>query len=169
MFPVILNPKHVKFMLVGKGELATKRRAQLEDAGSTPAIFEDSLPADNDIQNAHIVYIVDVPEETAKDLAARCRALGVLVNVEDVIPLCDFHTPSIVRRGDLLFSISTNGKSPGLARRLRKYLSALFSEEWAQRLETLAGARNQWRAEGLEMHEVAQKTDEHIDAQGWLS
>ena len=48
-------------------------------------------------------------QSIAAGMAARCRALGRLVNVEDVKPLCDFHTPSQVRRGDLLLSISTGG------------------------------------------------------------
>ena len=50
---------------------------------------------------------------------ARARAGGVLVNVEDVIGWCDFHNPSIVRRGDLLLTVSTGGQSPGLAARIR--------------------------------------------------
>lgn len=169
MFPIILDPQHVNFILVGEGTLASKRLVQLRDSGVEVKHFTSFLPSDHDLRAAHIVYIVDLPEDEAEKLARRCRELGVLVNVEDVIPLCDFHTPSIVKSGDLLLSISTRGKSPGLARRLRKHLSQSFGDEWGARLDLLAEKRQGWRAQGLGLKDVAQKTDEFIDEQEWLS
>ena len=75
-------------------------------------------------------------------------ALGVLVNVEDVLPLCDFHVPAIVRRGDLLLTASTGGQAPGLARPLRESLAEQFGPEWTGRLKDLGLARAKWRAAG---------------------
>jgi len=58
------------------------------------------------------------------------RNAGALVNIEDAKPLCDFHVPSLVRRGDLVMTVSTAGRSPGLARRLRRHLEKLFGDEF---------------------------------------
>jgi precorrin-2 dehydrogenase/sirohydrochlorin ferrochelatase len=88
--------------------------------------------------------------------------------VEDVKHLCDFHTPSQVRRGDLLLSISTGGRSPGLAQRLRRYLEDLFQPDWEDHLDELARARDGWRAEGADMETVVRRTVEMIEKRGWL-
>ena len=52
--------------------------------------------------------------EISAALAGRARAQGILVNVEDEPLLCDFHVPATVRRGDLLLTVSSAGRSPGL-------------------------------------------------------
>ncbi|HBR68532.1 MAG TPA: siroheme synthase, partial [Rhodospirillaceae bacterium] len=61
------------------------------------------------------------------------------------------------------------GKSPGLAKRLRKYLGDIFGPEWNERLEDLAQKRLQWRAEGLDLKKVAANTDEYIEKKKWLA
>ncbi len=62
----------------------------------------------------------------------------MLVNVEDVLPLCDFHVPAVVRRGDLLLTASTGGAAPGLARALREWLAQNFGPEWTDRLKDIS-------------------------------
>ena len=81
-----------------------------------------------------VMWIVDLPLAQARPLVALARAAGVLVNLEDVKAWCDFHNPSIVRRGDLLLTVSTGGQSPGLAARIRRQLEQSFGPEWALRL-----------------------------------
>ncbi len=70
----------------------------------------------------------------------------MLVNVEDVLPLCDFHVPAIVRQGDLLLTASTGGTAPGLARALREHLAESFGPEWRERLADLAQERARFAA-----------------------
>lgn len=96
------------------------------------------------------------------------RARGILVNTEDDRELCDFHVPASVRRGDLLLTISTGGGSPGMARRLRKYLESEFGEEWGARVSELSAERTRWRAEGLGSADISQRSDAYIDRKGWL-
>jgi precorrin-2 dehydrogenase/sirohydrochlorin ferrochelatase len=88
--------------------------------------------------------------------------------VEDVLPLCDFHVPAIVRRGDLLLTASTGGQVPGLARALRESLADQFGPEWSVRLKELGMARAKWRSEGLTPGEVSQHVRELIVRMGWL-
>jgi precorrin-2 dehydrogenase/sirohydrochlorin ferrochelatase len=57
---------------------------------------------------------------------------AMLVNVVDVPPLCNFILPAIVRTGPLAIAISTAGASPALAKRMKREVSELFGEEYAQ-------------------------------------
>ncbi len=91
------------------------------------------------------------------------------MNVEDVPELCDFHVPAIVRRGGLTLTVSTGGRAPGLAKRLREWLQNRFGPEWDEHLETLGDARADWRAGGLPPDQVSQRTRDFIDRKGWLS
>jgi precorrin-2 dehydrogenase/sirohydrochlorin ferrochelatase len=73
------------------------------------------------------------------DEASRSR---VLCNVVDDPPQCDFFYPAVVRRGDLQIAISTNGKSPALAQRLRQRLERQFGPEYAHKVNELGFARD---------------------------
>jgi precorrin-2 dehydrogenase/sirohydrochlorin ferrochelatase len=75
-------------------------------------------------------------------LAAEARARGVLVNVIDDVPGCDFAAPALVRRGDLVVAIGTGGASPALARKLRQELEQRFGPHWAELVELLRDVRS---------------------------
>ena len=100
------------------------------------------LPGAAELARFALLWIADLPIAEAAPLARAARAGGCLVNVEDVVAFCDFHNPSQVRRGDLLLTVSTAGKSPGLAARIRAQLARAFGPEWAERLERI-GAQAQ--------------------------
>jgi len=96
-------------------------------------------PADLDEAFVCVASSDDPAERAAVARFARDR--GVLVNVMDDIPNCDWAAPSTVRRGELIIAISTGGASPALARKLRLHLSAAFGEEWAEVLAVLRDVR----------------------------
>lgn len=167
VFPVVLNPAYVRVLVAGRGLLFEKRRDQLvEYLGAAVTVCE--VPGDADIRAAQLVFVAGLDEAESARIAATARAAGVLVNVEDVLHLCDFHTPAIVRRGDLLFSVSTNGKSPALAKMLRAFLEAVFPEAWAKRLDTLADMRRALRAQGQGFQEISDKTIRTVEENKWL-
>jgi siroheme synthase-like protein len=76
-------------------------------------------------------------------VAAEARARGVLVNVMDDVPNCDFAAPAIVRRGDLVIAIGTGGRSPALARRLREELSERFGPHWTELVRIVGEVREE--------------------------
>lgn len=166
MFPIVLDPTYVRILLIGQGPLLERRAEQLRAAGAEPHITETAT--EQDIQNAHVVFVAGVEEGQAQRIATQVRARGALVNVEDVLPLCDFHTPALVRRGDLLFSISTGGKSPGLAKMLRAFLEAIFPPIWAERLQKLALLREDMRKEGKSFQDITQAVEQTMEKGGWL-
>lgn len=184
MIPLALDPARVVIALAGNGPLAVRRLTQLREGGADPQVFSPepdgefaalagdrlvrALPDAADLDKVGVLYVMGLGTEAETALAELARQRRVLVNVEDVIPLCDFHSPSVVRRGDLVMTVSTGGRSPTLASLLRQRLEALFPAEWAERLHTIADLRNRRRAEGASMSDVARETRELIDREGWL-
>jgi siroheme synthase-like protein len=74
-------------------------------------------------------------------IAADARAAGVLVNVMDDVPNCDFAAPAIVRRGDLVIAVGTGGRAPALASRVRAELGERFGPEWTELIEVVGQVR----------------------------
>lgn len=185
MFPILIDLGSLKVVLVGEGEVAEKRLAALDASGAahlevysqapTAALakqagkrLKGARPTDETLTGAHVVFLAGLGDRESIALASKAREAGRLVNTEDVKPLCDFHVPSILRRGDLTIAVSTGGKAPGLARRLRRHLEGLFGPEWAGRLDELGRQRKSWRSEGLETAEVGRRVDAYIEEKGWL-
>jgi len=150
--------------LTGAGKGLTKRRATLAQSGVQSVAVEPDEP----LTGLHLLFVAGLEKPVAAALAARARAQGVLVNVEDMPELCDFHVPAIVRRGDLALTVSTSGKAPGLARLMREWLERAFGAEWQERLDRLAEARTGWRNEGLAPSEVSSRTRDLVAQEGWL-
>ncbi|MFM7346453.1 MAG: bifunctional precorrin-2 dehydrogenase/sirohydrochlorin ferrochelatase [Tagaea sp.] len=164
MIPINLDPARLKIALVGNGERIDRREALLREGGAAPV----RLPADADFAGFGVVYVADLPRAAAAGIAARVRAAGALVNVEDEADLCDFHTPAIVRRGDLTLSVATGGRCPGLAGALAAYLGRLFDGAWAMRLDLLESKRRRWRGEGLGHRAIRERIEAHLVQAAWL-
>ena len=126
-------------------------------------------PTAQDLKGCAVLFVGDVPHDKGEQLFALGRSQGCLVNVEDVLPLCDFHVPSIVRRGDLVISVSTGGKSPALAQMIRARIGVAFGPEWEGHLDAIAELRAGWKAQGCGPVEVSRRTREAIEAAGWFS
>ena len=89
-----------------------------------------------------VLCVASAPEPGVRDtIAADARAAGVLVNVMDDIPNCDFAAPAIVRRGDLVIAIGTGGRAPALAGRLRAELGGRFGPEWTELVDVVGRVR----------------------------
>ena len=167
MLPLILNPVRLKTGLVGRGAALARRAALLAESGVEARLISPDV-SDALLAPLQLLFVAGLEEGEARHLATRARALGVLVNVEDVLPLCDFHVPAIVRQGDLLLTASTGGAAPSLSRALREHLAESFGPEWRERLTDLAGERARFRSQGLSPAEVSQKVRDLVVEKGWL-
>jgi precorrin-2 dehydrogenase/sirohydrochlorin ferrochelatase len=112
--------------LAAEGSIAWEQReyAGIEDLEGIFMVIASTDDTDVNIK------IYDDAEERA-----------MLVNVVDVPPLCNFILPAIVRTGPLAIAISTAGASPALAKRMKREVSELFGEEYAQLAEMLNDVR----------------------------
>ncbi|NOT41125.1 MAG: siroheme synthase [Alphaproteobacteria bacterium] len=184
VLPIVLDIANRRIAVVGRGYAALQRYEYVRDAGveqislyvidqdgwacNAEAAIYERLPVKADLEGAAVVLIAGLVVEEATRIAASARAAGALVNVEDVPHLCDFHVPAIVRRGDLLLTVSTGGKAPGLAQKLKVHLQTQFGSEWTARIRTVADARARWREEGRAKAEITRLTNELVDREGWL-
>ncbi len=187
MYPVIFPPARLNAVLVGAGEAALRRLKGLDAAGITVQVFSPEpggvlaqaagdrctarLPqaADLDgLDGVTLMLVAGLDDEVSAELAALARARAIAVNVEDRPALCDFHVPAVIRRGQLLLTVSTGGGAPGLAGRLRQRLEDDFGPEWGDRLQELSQVRGEWKAQGADMAELRRRTREWLDQRGWF-
>jgi siroheme synthase-like protein len=89
-----------------------------------------------------VLCVAHAAEAGVRDaIAADARAAGILVNVMDDVPNCDFAAPAIVRRGDLVIAIGTGGRAPALASRLRAELGERFGPDWTELVDVVGRVR----------------------------
>jgi len=159
-YPVSLDLEGRRCVVVGGGTVAEHKVQGLLDAGAavtvvagefTPALRE--LAARGELELLHRPYArgdlagafltIAATDDGAvnAEVFAEASERKVLCNAVDDVEHCHFAAPSIVRRGDLTISVSTGGKAPALAKRLRQTLAAQFGDEWGVLVEVLARAR----------------------------
>ena len=163
-FPITLNVANKPTTVVGGGFVAERRVESLLKCDAvitviTPTVSdrlgilanEEKITLhrrayrSGDARGALMVLAATDDSEVNALVAADARDVGILVNVADDPSRCDFIMPAVVRRGDLSVAISTGGKSPALAARLREKLSAVLGPEYGRLLDILGGLREDLR------------------------
>ncbi len=96
---------------------------------------------DGDLDGARIAISALTDDAVNRAIADEADRRGVLLNVVDVPALCEFTSPSVIRRGDLVVAISTSGRAPGAAAELRRRLEKHFGPEFEAYMELLAQTR----------------------------
>jgi precorrin-2 dehydrogenase/sirohydrochlorin ferrochelatase len=165
LFPIFVKLQGRLVVVVGGGNIAEGKIAGLLAAGArvraispaiTPAISEwvrerkiEWLPKvfeQGDLFGAHLVIAATSAPGVNELVFYEADARKILCNAVDDIEHCHFYYGSVVQRGDLQIAISTNGKSPALAQRLRQELETQFGAEYEVWLEWLGAARELLRA-----------------------
>ncbi len=165
LFPVFFRLDRMKILIVGAGEVAYEKLFfMLKSSPVTdvhivapeinPDLFEiinqysetkfviDQKPFDfTDMENRDIIIAATNIRELNREVWKCAKAKGKLINVADTPDLCDFYLGSIVTKGDLKIAISTNGKSPTLAKRIRQTLEEVFPEDVKSLLTNLHSFR----------------------------
>lgn len=159
-YPVYLNLKGKRVVVIGGGEVAERKVASLLDTGASVTVVSPDVTArlaslvnagliewhqrpylEGDCRAA--VLVLSAADDSVVNEAVwnEARSLGVFVNTADDPARCDFIMPAVVRRGDLAVAISTGGTSPALAARLRRKLSRIIGPEYARLANLLARVR----------------------------
>lgn len=180
MLPIALDLARLPVALVGRGERAARRLALLREANpSDLVVYSDDpefaaggaarrLPGAVDLAGRRVVYVVGLNEVESRRIADRARAVGALVNVEDVPALCDFHSPSVLRRGYLSIAVSTSGNNPSLSKLVVRWLKGRIGPEWVSRSSELSRYRRylyQSDLSGTEIHAAIRK---RTASTGWF-
>jgi len=131
-----------------KGLVAAGARVTVISPDMTPGLAELGIEEKvdfiarryrrGDLRTAFLVVVVSQAPPIVQAVWEETRGRNILVNTLDNVPHCDFIAPAIVRRGDLTVAISTGGKAPVMAVRLRQKLEKELGPEHARFLE-LAG------------------------------
>jgi siroheme synthase-like protein len=106
--------------------------AEIEDLFAAGRIMTAKRPyADGDLAGAFVVIAATDDVVVNKKVADEAEKRRILVNVVDVSNMSNFIVPSYLRRGDLTVAVSTGGRSPALARRIKEELETNIGEEYA--------------------------------------
>lgn len=165
LFPIFVKLQGRLLVVVGGGEIAAGKIEGLLRAGGRVRVIAPEvhvslaepirsrkiewLPrkfAAGDLDGATLVIAATSAPGVNASVFREADARGILCNAVDDIENCHFYYGSIVQRGDLQIAISTNGKSPALAQRLRQELEQQFGPEYEVWLEWLGAARELLRA-----------------------
>jgi precorrin-2 dehydrogenase / sirohydrochlorin ferrochelatase len=140
-YPVFLELSGRRAVVIGSLALRERKDVALRDAGAELEVFANGAWSPSDLDGA-FVCVASSDDPLERDaIAVAARERGVLVNVMDDIPNCDFAAPAIVRRGDLAIAVGTGGRSPAVARKVREELEARYGAEWADVLAIVAEVR----------------------------
>lgn len=166
-YPVYLDMRGRPALVVGGGAVGSRKAKTLLRAGARVTVISPQASAEirdlvkkgqlvwfersyrsSDMEGMFLVFCATDDPDVNQRIEVDARRHSVLCNYADQPERGHFILPSIVERGDLLVSISTSGKSPAVARRLRKDLEAYFGEEYTPFLQLMGAVRKQLLEQG---------------------
>jgi precorrin-2 dehydrogenase / sirohydrochlorin ferrochelatase len=161
-YPAFLDLRGKKVVIVGGGAVAQRKVETLLESGADLCLAARELThglrekvdqglvrflgtefREPDLEGAMLAIAATDDLDLNRRVSLAARQRGVLVNAVDQPSECTFIVPSILRRGDLVVAVSTSGKSPALARRLRESLGEIFGPEYEPYLRLMGKLREE--------------------------
>jgi precorrin-2 dehydrogenase / sirohydrochlorin ferrochelatase len=168
LFPMFLKLEGKRVLVVGAGKIGEPKIAGLLDTGARIRVVSlDATPlvrdwagngkvelelrafAADDLNGAFLAVVATNSRTLNERIYHQAQRSGVLCNVVDVPDLCDFFYPAVVRRGDLQIAVSTAGRSPSLAQKIRQQIEKQFGPGYAAWVAELGETRNRILASDL--------------------
>ena len=156
-FPLCINLEDKRFLIVGYGRIAKRKLKAISEFTSNIKIItkdptEEELGKgieivnkcfdEKDLEGVDFVITATGNREQDEAVVASCKAKGIPVNAADDREECDFFLPGIIKRGDLVVSVSTSGKSPAYSRHLREQIEDVIPDNIEKILDILGKLRN---------------------------
>ena len=158
LYPINLNLDEIEVTIIGGGEIAYRKCKNFINFGRKIKVIslnfidkfkniESKIEMIHDtyneeyIKSSFIVVAATNNREINKKIGVYCRENGKLVNVVDDINLSNYTVPAYIKRGDLIISISTGGKSPSLSRKIKDELKEKYDESYEEYINLLGIAR----------------------------
>jgi precorrin-2 dehydrogenase/sirohydrochlorin ferrochelatase len=164
VYPANLVVEGRSVLVVGGGRVALRKVAELVEAGAVvtvvaPRVLDEVAALATTVERrpyragevaGHRLCVVAVDDPAVAAAAyADAEAAGVWINSADDPERCSFTLPARIRRGDVLVTVSTGGRSPAVAAWLRERLDADLEPELATLLDVVAEERARLRADGV--------------------
>jgi siroheme synthase-like protein len=164
LFPIFLKAHQLNLLIVGGGNVAEEKlgfllkgspearvtvvgtilkeevRALAE--GKPNVVLHERPFSWEDLDGRHIVICATDDRPLHEAIKQETEKRGILTNVADTPELCDFYLGGVVTKGDLKIAISTNGKSPTLAKRIRQYLEEALPDDTQSLIDNLRAFRS---------------------------
>ena len=159
LFPVFLKLEQLRLLIVGGGNVGLEKlhtvlynspatditivALQISEAIRAIAARHDNIsliegPYDESLLNSTDIIIVAVNDRSlGQQVCTDAHQRGLLVNVADTPELCDFYLGAVVKKGNLKVAVSTNGKSPTIAKRLKEAFSEVLPDELDEVLDNM--------------------------------
>jgi siroheme synthase-like protein len=172
LYPIFLKLEELNLLLVGAGNVGLEKLGSL--LSNSPAakitvvapfvreevrellqnhptckIIQRSFE-ESDLENKDLAILATDDKELHRRIKSLANEKGILVNVADTPELCDFYLGSIVQKGNLKIAISTNGKSPTIAKRIKEVLSDTIPDEINDLLNNLQSIRDKMNVDFAE-------------------
>lgn len=162
LYPIFLKVSQLNVLIVGGGKVAYEKLSFLLKSSPNANVLVVSIGFDENVlelvkthnvsilkarynklalKNKQLVIAATNNEQVNKQIYADTKVENILINVADTPELCDFYLGGIVTKGTIKIAISTNGKSPTLAKRLRQF----FEEVTPDDINNLAENLNLYR------------------------
>lgn len=180
MYPITLNIENRKCLIIGGGKIAYLKAGPLLEAGAIVTVISPEISEGfKKLEEQGKIYVVlkEVEEDDYKDaflIIAATNSPEVneqiyknahenqLVNVISNHELSHFHIPATLHRGKLSISISTNGASPQLAKKIRNDLKEIYNESYEEYLEFLFEARKYIKSRSISKEDKSKLLKEAI-------
>jgi len=161
-FPAFLDLQGRSVVVIGGGRVAERKVLTLLACGARVTVISPRMtpkltylaraggirhysrswrPAD--FKEAILIMATTDDRKANAEIARRAHSNFRLVNIADDPARCNVIMPSVIKRGDLIIAVSTSGKSPSLARRIRRELDGSFGAEYGKFLRLLGAVRQQ--------------------------
>jgi precorrin-2 dehydrogenase/sirohydrochlorin ferrochelatase len=168
-YPIMLDVRGRQAIVVGGNPVAAEKAAALCACGARVIVLSPDFCTDlismahkqlislwqkvyepGDLATAFVVVAATTYDaQLTEAIWQETQQRGQLVNIVDVPARCNFIVPSILRRDQLTIAVSTEGSSPGLAKRIRQQLEKFFPPAYGTFLRIAAAARTYLRKNGL--------------------
>jgi len=164
-FAAFLDLRGRRCLVVGGGAVGERKVRELLDCGAQVSVVSPTLTPPLaalvaarrvvhrprrflrwDVRGCAVVIAATGDARVDTAVAAEARRRHALVNVVDRPSHCDFISPSVLRRGELQVAVSTGGRSPALAREIRRRLEPFFSADLGEVVERVGRERAKARA-----------------------
>lgn len=169
MYPVLLSLRERRCLVVGGGPVAERKVRGLLEEGARVVVVAEDVTAELEARAARgelewrprryesgevagyaIVFAATDDRAVNQQVFLDAESAGIWANVADDPPLCHFHLPARIRRGDLELAIGTGGRAPFLSRRLREVLERRIGERWSAWMDAAGSLREEVRTAGLD-------------------